>query len=107
MNKDTIESAVTILGRIYYVKCPPNEVEQLKKAALYLENKLRTYAESTQVLGLERIAVIAALNITHELLLNQQEKNHSSQTVHQKLHDLQRTVDEALAHHGQLELHTS
>ncbi len=91
------------MGKIYYVKCPPTELEALQQATNYVEKKLTTINESSQVLGSERVAIIAALNIAHELLLSKQEKNSDIKRVHHKVSQLQQKVDEALARYEQIE----
>lgn len=65
MSKDTV--IVHILDRDYQVSCPSEEQESLLASARYLDKQMRTI-KSAGVIGLERIAVMAALNIAHELL---------------------------------------
>jgi cell division protein ZapA len=62
----TIE--VTLLGRSYRVACSESEREALLQAVAYLEGKMGEIKKSGKVAGTERIAVMAALNIAHELL---------------------------------------
>lgn len=62
----TIE--VTLLGRSYRVACADGEREALLQAVAYLDGKLNEIAQSGKVAGSERVAVMAALNIAHELL---------------------------------------
>ena len=58
---------VHLLDKEYRVGCDANEKEELLKAARYLDDKMREVKEAN-VIGLERIAVMAALNLAHELL---------------------------------------
>ncbi len=62
----TIE--VTLLGRTYRVACGDGEREALMQAVAYLEGKMNEIRKSGKVMGAERIAVMAALNVAHELL---------------------------------------
>ena len=62
----TIE--VNILGRSYRVSCEDGEREALMKAVAYLDEKMGEIKQSGKVSGTDRIAVMAALNIAHELL---------------------------------------
>jgi cell division protein ZapA len=62
----TIE--VTILGRPYKVACTEGEREALLQAVAYLDAKMNEIKKAGKVAGTERIAVMAALNIAHELL---------------------------------------
>ena len=67
MAKET--TTVKILGASYKIACPPEESEEVKKAAVFLDNKLN---EVKQGSGLDekRAAIITALNISNEYLKN-------------------------------------
>jgi cell division protein ZapA len=64
----TVSLDVTIMGREFRVACPDNEKQSLQEAAAYLDRKMREIRESGKVIGVERIAIMAALNITHDYL---------------------------------------
>ena len=59
---------VNIMGRDFTVSCTDEERLGLMKAVNYLDKKMRDIQSTGKVVGVERIAVMAALNITHELL---------------------------------------
>ncbi|MEP6941561.1 MAG: cell division protein ZapA [Betaproteobacteria bacterium] len=59
---------VSILGREYRVACKESEREALMQAVQYLDRRMRDIREAGKIAGTERIAVMAALNIAHELL---------------------------------------
>jgi len=59
---------VQILGKEYPISCPEEEQHDLLLAARYLDEKMRQIRNTGRVIGSERIAVMAALNIAHELL---------------------------------------
>lgn len=59
---------VSILDKDYLVACPEEQKDALRRAARHLDSKMREIRTTGKVLGTERIAVMAALNITHELL---------------------------------------
>jgi cell division protein ZapA len=59
---------VTILDKSYQVACPPGQQADLLSSASYLDAQMRAIRDTGKVVGLERIAVMAALNISHELL---------------------------------------
>ena len=63
---NTIE--VTLLGRTYRVACEESERESLLQAVAYLDAKMNEIRKAGKVTGSERIAVMAALNVAHELL---------------------------------------
>lgn len=62
---------VQILDKEYSIICPPEERNNLVSAARYLDGKMREIRSSGKVIGADRIAVMAALNITHEMLHRQ------------------------------------
>ena len=63
---------VHILGNDYHVSCPSDEGEALKRAAAELDQRMRDIRQTGSIIGLERIAVMAALNLSHDLLQLQQ-----------------------------------
>lgn len=66
MSNETI--VVKLLDKEYQVACPPGQQEALLKSAQYLDRKMRDIRITGKVIGVERIAVMAALNISNELL---------------------------------------
>lgn len=68
MSKQSTTAEVKILDKEYLVSCPDEERDALTRAARHLDSKMREIRASGKVFGTERIAVMAALNITHELL---------------------------------------
>ncbi|WP_440996172.1 cell division protein ZapA [Arhodomonas sp. SL1] len=60
--------AVHILDREFLVACEPGERDSLREAARYLDTRMREIRDSGRIVGQDRIAVMAALNIAHELL---------------------------------------
>ena len=59
---------VKILDREFQVACPKDEVDELNVSAQELDKRMRTTQSSVNIVGLERIAIMTALNITHEYL---------------------------------------
>jgi cell division protein ZapA len=68
MNDRTARVSIRILEKEYQVACPIEERTDLLDAAEHLNGKMREIRESGSVLGLDRIAVVAALNLANELL---------------------------------------
>jgi cell division protein ZapA len=68
MSRNVISIDVSILGREYRIACPDNEKERLQQAAHLLDRKMREIRDSGKVSGAEKIAVMAALNITHDYI---------------------------------------
>ena len=69
---------VHLLGKEYPIVCPQNEEHDLLIAARYLDDKMRQIRDAGRVFGAERIAVMAALNIAHELIQAQQQNRRLS-----------------------------
>ncbi|HYD33168.1 MAG TPA: cell division protein ZapA [Methylophilaceae bacterium] len=59
---------VNIMGREFRVSCSEEEREGLITAVNYLDKKMREIRDTGKVIGVERIAIMAALNLSHELL---------------------------------------
>jgi cell division protein ZapA len=59
---------VTILGREFKVSCRESERTELMEAVAYLDRRMREIRDGGKVSGTDRIAVMAALNIAHDLL---------------------------------------
>lgn len=85
-----------ILGREYRVACPEGQETSLHAAADYLGRQMREIRDSGKVMGLERIAVMAALNITHELLSERQNQQAVEEGLEPKVEALHAEVREAL-----------
>ncbi|HYA36969.1 MAG TPA: cell division protein ZapA [Candidatus Methylomirabilis sp.] len=86
---------VTILGKEFIVACPEDERAALVAAAGYLDKKMREIQTSGKVIGTERTAIMAALNIAHELL-ELRERGGMSLDMSQKIKFLQSKIDAAL-----------
>ncbi|KJK08817.1 MULTISPECIES: cell division protein ZapA [Pseudomonas] len=87
---------VQILDKEYSIICPPEERSNLVSAARYLDGKMREIRSSGKVIGADRIAVMAALNITHDLLHNQERPEVPTGASREQVRDLLERVDQAL-----------
>ncbi|WP_271409719.1 cell division protein ZapA [Pseudomonas sp. Q1-7] len=88
---------VQILDKEYCIACPADERANLESAARYLDGKMREIRHSGKVIGADRIAVMAALNITHDLLHKQQRLDQEATSTRERVRDLLERVDHALA----------
>ncbi|WP_263080733.1 cell division protein ZapA [Endozoicomonas sp. Mp262] len=89
-------AAVKILDKEYRVNCPPDEREALIEAARYLNEKMRDIRAGGKVIGLERIAVMAALNISYELLQSRRQTNDDQSETHEHIEQLLGKLNRAL-----------
>jgi cell division protein ZapA len=87
---------VQILGKEYPISCPEDQQHDLLIAARYLDEKMRQIRGTGRVIGTERIAVMAALNIAHELLQAQQQNKVLSQDLRERFSSLHERLDAAL-----------
>lgn len=87
---------VQILGKEYPISCPEDQQHDLLIAARYLDEKMRQIRGTGRVIGAERIAVMAALNIAHELLQAQRQNKILSQDLRGHFSPLHENLDEAL-----------
>jgi cell division protein ZapA len=91
---------VRILDKDYVVACPPDERPALLESVEVLNTKMREIRDSGKVVGLDRVAVMAALNLTHDMLrLRTRDKR-----VDGEFSGRVRAADAALARNQQLDL---
>jgi cell division protein ZapA len=94
MSSDSNPVPVNIMGKEYLIACPDDQRDELLASADELNRRMKKIRDSGKVAGLERVAVMAALNLTHELL-----KYQSSEKLHaprKRLRALQDRIDAAL-----------
>ena len=97
--------SVSILDKEYQVACPADQEAELIVSASYLDKQMRSIRESGKVIGLERVAIMAALNISHELLaLKSGDNPIESSEEQERLSALNSQLDEVLYQLRQLEI---
>lgn len=87
---------VSILDKEFCINCPADKEVSLKNAASYLDKQMRQIRKTGRVIGLERIAVMAALNIAHELLALKENRENRVADFSDRIKLLQTKIDEAL-----------
>ncbi|MBA8882193.1 cell division protein ZapA [Dokdonella fugitiva] len=85
MNGSGEPVTVHILDREFHVACTPDERAGLLAAARYLDEKMREMRNGARTAGLDRIAILAALNICHELLDERARGSRESTQLAEKL----------------------
>jgi len=93
---------VSIMGREFRIACRDDEQNELLKATEYLNNKMREIRDAGKVIGVERIAIMAALNITHEYLSTRVEGGFDVGEFKRRISRMQAAIDQAM--NGQDEL---
>jgi cell division protein ZapA len=105
-----MQEKVKLLDKEYAVACPPDAREALLDSARLLDSKMREIRDSGKIIGTERIAVMAALNLAHELLLQrdmqsvQSGKAGISDDIRYRLRMLQERIEAVLEEDRQLRL---
>jgi cell division protein ZapA len=94
---DNTPVTVHILDKEYRVACPEHEQEALRNSASYLDAKMREIREAGKIVGADRIAVMAALNIVNELLQQQDRRRASAQNMSARIRSLEDRISVALS----------
>lgn len=94
---------ISILGKEYVVACPEEKREELMTAAAYLDRNMRDIQQSGAVLGTERIAVMAALNIAHDLLTLREESGLTVE-MENRIKKIRRNLEQALDGQTEMEI---
>ena len=104
MSQDPARVSVRILDRDYMIACPHEERPALLDAAEYLNARMREVRDSGKVVGLDRVAVMVALNMANELLQLRTRGSRVTVEASDKVRALRERLDSALGHTQPLEL---
>ncbi len=97
--------SVEILDKAYQVACPPDQEAALLSAAQHLDQAMRDIRATGKVIGLERVAIMAALNMSHEVqALRTGAPSVALDDQEDRLKSLNHSLDEALYQLRQLEI---
>ncbi len=103
MKEETVPVTVKILEKDYRIACAPNHKQSLEDSAALLNDKMHEIRASGKVIGSDRIAVMAALNLAHDLLQQQQHSAHDSD-LQKQLRKMREKIDEVVNESRQLEI---
>ena len=104
MNESTAQVSVRILDKEYQVACPANERTDLLDSAEILNAKMMEIRDSGRIVGLDRIAVMAALNMANDLLHAQERDRKIEGDFSSRLKIISDRVDSVLGGSQQLDL---
>ena len=104
MSENSARVSVRILEKDYQIACPTDERSDLLDSAELLNSRMREIRDGGKVVGLDRIAVIAALNMANELIRLSSRDGHLESEVGSRLRILRERVESALEKGQQLEL---
>ncbi|SFE08653.1 cell division protein ZapA [Nitrosomonas sp. Nm166] len=87
---------INIMGREFCITCPDEEQEEIQLAAAYLNKKIQEVRAEGKVIDSDRIAIIAALSITHELLMLRNGTVFDMDEFKRRIVSLKKKVDEVM-----------
>jgi cell division protein ZapA len=103
-HQDQARVSVRIMEKEYVVACPYEERSALLDAAEFLNARMREIRDSGKVVGLDRIAVMTALNLAHEFLRVKDQESRIDSGVGGRVRALRERVESVLGKGQQLEL---
>jgi cell division protein ZapA len=102
MNADAKGLQINVMGREFRVACPDNEQKGLLEAVDYLNKKMNEIRDAGKIVGLERIAIMAALNIAHELLSTKVGGGFDIAEIKRRMAHMETVLDQAMADQKEL-----
>ncbi len=96
--------SIKIMGRDYQIACGPDEEYALRQAASYLNSQMEQVKKHGSTLGFEKIVVMTALNICHDMLQNSNQADDSVNTTQIFLTHLEKKIESALQSSRQFEI---
>jgi cell division protein ZapA len=100
----TVTTTIEILGKLYPVRCLETELPSLQEAASFLNKQMLEVQESGKAINIERIAIITALNMTHQFLQLDTQQTSLVGKINQRISQLQSKLDTAINRALQKEL---
>jgi cell division protein ZapA len=104
MSEPLARVTIRILEKEYHVACPVEEQGDLLASAELLNGKMREIRDSGKVVGLDRVAVMAALNLANELLKARNQDEELKNIVNLRIKTMRERLDSALGPVKQLNL---
>ena len=95
---------VQIMGNEYHVSSPTDQIEKLESAARELDKRMREIKSGGNIIGIERIAVMAALNMAYEIQQGHSAGGENSENIELRINKLQQDINSTLASNAQMEL---
>ena len=102
MSKETIPVSVTVMGKTYQINCPADEEEELHSSVEIVDEQMHEISKNGRIIGTDRIAVMAAINIAHDLLKLQEISAETDPKVGKRLRRLRNKVNKLLHNEFQL-----
>lgn len=87
---------ISIMGKEYQIACAPEEISDLHTSAGLVDQRMRALRDAGRIVGADRIAVMVALNLAHELLRQQRDISHVAAMAPDRLRILAESVEKNL-----------
>ncbi|MGQ9831686.1 MAG: cell division protein ZapA [Thermochromatium sp.] len=97
MIEEPLQLSIKILDKEYRVACEFHEQDDLRASARLLDGRMREIRQTGRVIGTDRIAIMAALNIAHDLIQLQRAHSSPEGDLTRRLQQLQDRINHALA----------
>jgi cell division protein ZapA len=96
MSKEIRQEQIKLLGKEYTIVCPPDERHALLDSAALLNQKMQEIRNVDRVMSMEKIAVMAALNLAHELIVEQKQEKQVSASLTTRIEKLNEQLSREL-----------
>lgn len=96
MKKNLQPVSLSIMGKDYKIACDPDEKDDLIDSAQELDKKMRKIRDSGRVSGADRIAVMTALNLAHELRVMKNQNEMLTQSLNESLANMSHKIENVL-----------
>lgn len=93
---------INVMGRELRVACPEDEQKSLLEAVEFLNRKMQEIKGSGKAIGLERIAIMAALNIAHEFLSTKVGNGFDIAEIRRRMAGMETALDQAMSDQNEL-----
>ena len=103
MSKESDAVKIQIMDKEYQVTCPDEERDELIASAEYLGARMKEISRSGKVLGVDRIAVMAGLNLAHEAIKSGCLDGEHSQSTANRLSKLNSQIEDTLVNYREQE----
>ena len=104
MNQEKNPVLIRILDKEYRIACDESERDALLASARLVDHRMREIRDSGKVIGTDRIAVMVALNIAHDLYQTERVEHTGTEDLQLRIRTLQEKIEAALHDGNQLEL---
>jgi cell division protein ZapA len=102
MSQDNHVVSIKLLDREYKIKCPAEDVKDLENSAQYVNEQMKKVQKLGSLTSIDRIAVVAALNICHELINLQKQNQQIIHSIEQRSRELQNRIKNVITHQEEI-----